>query len=85
MTKSHSVKTKYASNLDGSKKRGLAKIKARVRNGEIVCFVTDKSGRWSVDSPENYKRACKAHLEDLEKTTPITPQLHDVAEIDLNF
>ena len=84
MSKSHSQKTKYGSNLDVSERRGLEKLKTRIKGGEIVCFVTDKSGRWSVDSPENYKKACKSHLEDVEKTIPISHEMHDKAENDLN-
>ena len=84
MAKSHSQKTKYASNLNASKKRGLKKIKARIKSGELVCFVSDISGRWSVDSPENYKRACQVHLENEEKTTPITHTMRNEAESELN-
>ena len=84
LAKAHAQKSRYAPNLNRSKKNGLKKLKRRIKEGELVCFVTDKSGRWSVDSPENYKRACQVHLEDAEKTAPITHTMHDEAEVELN-
>ena len=42
------------SNINKNKKEGLRSIKARIRDGEMVCYVTDKSGRWSCDSLDNY-------------------------------
>lgn len=33
---------------------GIQKLKQSVRNNEIVCLLTDKSGRTSVDSQQNY-------------------------------
>ena len=70
-------------NLSDSESRGLQKLKKRVREGEIVCYTTDKSGRWSVDSVENYKRACEEHL-GVDKTVEITWEDHDRAEKTMN-
>ena len=56
----------------------------RVKNKEIVCFTTDKSGRWSCDTPENYKRACRSQLADQSKTQRITEGEHNEAEKVMN-
>ena len=77
-------RTSEWSNLDESAKRGLEKLKKRVTTGEIVCFVTDKSGRWAVDTPENYKRACEAELSNEDKTPESSIEEHDVAEKEMN-
>ena len=50
-------------NLTKEQKRGLKKLKKRIKDKEIVCFQTDKSGALSVDTPENYIESMKPHLE----------------------
>ena len=59
-------------------------LKKMVKNKEIVCFTTDKSGRWSCDTPDNYRSACKAQLNDQSKIEKITAKDHDVAEKKMN-
>ena len=54
-----------------------------MRDGEIVCYTTDKRGRWSVDSVENYKRACEEYL-GVDKTVEIMWEDHDRAEKMMN-
>ena len=49
-----------------------------------MCYETDKSGRWSVDTVNNYKRACEEHLNDREKTAEITIGEHKNAEREMN-
>ena len=34
----------------------------RVKEKEIVVFQTDKSGRFSVDTPENYRELVRPHV-----------------------
>ena len=34
-------------NLTNAEKAGLQSLKGKVRKGEVVCCVTDKSGSWS--------------------------------------
>ena len=41
-------------NVSDVERRGLDKLCRRVKAREIVCFVTDKSGRMPCDSLENY-------------------------------
>ena len=77
-------KTSRWSNVTRSAKKGLLRLRERVRKREIVCFVTDKSGRWAVDTPENYKRACEAELADKTKTPEISLEDHDCAEKEMN-
>ena len=71
-------------NVSDVERRGLDKLCRRVKAREIVCFVTDKSGRMSCDSLENYKRACEAELADKDKTPEITMEDHNVAEKEMN-
>ena len=60
---------KSGSNLSKEQKRGLEKLRKRVKNKEIVCFQTDKSGIISVDTPENYIESMKPHLEGTIEST----------------
>ena len=42
------------------------KLHQRIKNKEIVLYQTDKSDRWSIDTPENYKEACLQHLTEVK-------------------
>ena len=44
-------------NLEQAEKEGLKSITRRIREKEGVVFQTDKSGRLSVDTPENYRQS----------------------------
>ena len=77
-------KTKKWSNLEEAATRGLKKIQERVKRKELVCFTTDKSGRWSCDTPDNYRRACRAELADERRTPMISHEDHSEAEKELN-
>ena len=57
-------------NLTEEEKKGLKSIKKRE---ETVVYQTDKSGKFSVDSKENYKEACRIHTE---KDISITEETH---------
>ena len=46
----------------------------------MVCFVTDKSGRWACDSLENYRDNCMKLVENVDKTPIISMAGHDSAE-----
>ena len=70
--------------MDECRKRGIEKLKSRVKSGEIVCFTTDKSGRWAVDTPDNYRAACEVHLNDEEKTPRIDVEVNDKGEKQMN-
>ena len=59
----------------------MGKLKKRVRNKEIVCFQTDKSGSISVDTPENYIESMQPHLEG---TIPSTEEEYVKTEKLLN-
>ena len=72
------------SNLSNKEKAGLKSLQRRVRESEIVCTVTDKSGRWTCDTPENYKNGCKKLVEDQSKTPEINMEQHNIAEKELN-
>ena len=69
--------TKPESNLTKQQKQGLKKLKRRVKNGEIVCFQTDKSGSVSVDTPDNYVDSMQPHLEG---TIPSTEEEYTKTE-----
>ena len=57
---------KYA-NLSKEQRRGLKSLQERVKRKEIVNYVTDKSGRMCVDTPENYVECMQVHLQNTEK------------------
>ena len=50
-------------NLDSAQKRGLKSLRKKASECDVVVYQTDKSGRFSIDKPENYKEACKPHLQ----------------------
>ena len=59
-----SAKTKEWSNLLKNEKNGLKSIKCKIKDNELICYQTDKSGRWSCDSESNYIKACEKHVND---------------------
>ena len=58
-------------------KQGMKKLRRRIKNGEIVCFQTDKSGSVSVDTPDNYVDSMQPHLEG---TIPSTEEEYTKTE-----
>ena len=50
-------------NLDSDCKQGLASLKRRVKSGEIIVLLSDRSGRFSVCSPESYLQMGKKHTD----------------------
>ena len=54
---------KTGSNLTKEQRKGLKKLRKSVKDKEIICFQTDKSGSISVDTPQNYIDSMKPHLE----------------------
>ena len=70
-------KNRQWSNLKEEEKAGLESLKERMKEKELVCCVTDKSGRWSCDTMQNYKDACMEELRDEEKTPEITSVEHE--------
>ena len=67
-------------NLSKEEAEGLKEIKDKIKNGDIVVFATDKSGRFSVDTPENYIEAVQKHTtDDIEITTEgVTQREHKI-------
>ena len=51
------------SNLEKEERDGLKAIIKRVKDEEIVVFETDKSGRFSVDTRNNYNESAMPHVE----------------------
>ncbi len=64
-------------NLNAAERKGMDSLQRRVNTGNAVIFQTDKSGRFSMDTPDNYKEACKPHLQNDE---PVTLKHHDQIE-----
>ena len=54
---------KAPSVLTQEEKIGIKEIKKKIRNKEWVVFKSDKSGRLTVDSIENYSNDLKTHTE----------------------
>ena len=64
-TEEYIESTKYKStvqsNLTREEKVGLKSLKKRIDEDGIVIYQTDKSGRFSVDTIDNYRDACSVH------------------------
>ena len=68
------------SNLSETEQQGLQGLASKVKEGEVVCFVSDKSGRWAVDTVENYTEGCNKLLKEDGVSVPITEKEHEEAE-----
>ena len=51
------------SDVTEEQKIGFKSLKERIKKKEVVCFPTDKSGRMSIYTPENYINSMTPHLE----------------------
>ena len=49
----------------------------------MLCYVTDKSGRWACDTLENYRSACEAQLQD-DKIEEVNREQHIQNEKEIN-
>ena len=67
-------KVRKWSNLEKDEWEGLVSSKKKAEAQENVVFQTDKSGRFSIDSLENYKTASQPHISD---SVAITKGEHD--------
>ena len=56
-------------NITKSEMEGLRELKQKINNKEIAVFKTDKCGKLSVDSIENYAKAVKVHTENDKEVT----------------
>ena len=48
-------------NLTQEEVEGLKKIKKDIKDNKVVVFTTDKSGKFTVDTPDNYNIAVQQH------------------------
>ena len=55
-------------NTNKSQKEGLRRLNERVKQGEIVVTMTDKSGKFAAVEVNEYRNAAKVHLQDVEIT-----------------
>ena len=70
------------SNLTKKKADGLKELKEKVRNGECVVTKTDKSGKLTIDSVENYEAAVRVHttgdkIIDQQSVAKLESKLND--------
>ena len=59
-------------------RQGLRSLRA---NKDIVVYQTDKSGRFAVDTLDNYRVACQPHVEN---DLTVTEELHERAQAEAN-
>ena len=64
-------------NLSHNQTKGLKSLRNKISSGDIVIYQTDKSGRFSVDTIENYKEAVSCHVGG---DTVITIKEHKMIE-----
>ena len=50
-------------NLTDFEKRGIRKLRKRVKEGEIVIYLTDKSGKMFITTPEIYLKQGSVHVQ----------------------
>ena len=50
-------------NLSDDERNGLKMIKKEIKDKKVVVFTTDKSGKFTVDTPENYNIAIQQHTQ----------------------
>ena len=66
------------SNLTREEQRGLKSLKNK---DDVVVFQTDKSGRFAVDTMDNYRVACQPHVEN---DITVTHELHERVQAEAN-
>lgn len=71
--------TKDLSNLSIEENNGLKTLMKKLTDNTVICYQTDKSGRWSYDTEDNYKKACRKHLNE-----EITLKEHGKSERETN-
>ena len=49
----YTKKSRGCENITSSVKRGIQILTENVKRNEMICYPTDKSGRFSIDSPKN--------------------------------
>ena len=64
ITKNVANEIKEDENLTEPQRRGIKGLVRRVKDNELVVFQTDKSGRFSVDTPDNYRESVMPHVGD---------------------
>ena len=61
---------KGATNLTQAEQRGLSEIRERIKQGEWVLYTTDKSGKFCLDTPQNYAKAVSKHTQGDKLANP---------------
>ena len=84
IAKEVSKESRKWSNVGEEVQQGLDELVEKVREGEVICYETDKSGRWAVDTVENYTEGCRKLLEVEGASRKITEQEHREAEREMN-
>ena len=67
------------SNLTKKEKRGLREVS---RDKDLVVFQTDKSGRFSIDTKNNYKEACAKHVP--EEDSVVSEEVYQEYQKEIN-
>ena len=68
-------------NLIVNEKNGLRSLRKRSKDNSVVIYQTDKSGRFSIDTAENYILPCDPHVKGDET---ITQQDYEKLESEMN-
>ncbi len=56
-------------NLSMEERQGLKQMKREIKDKKVVVFSTDKSGKFSVDTPDNYIKAVQKHTAKDQRVT----------------
>ena len=64
-------------NLTQDQHKGLVSLLKKKKDNEMVIFETDKSKRFSCDTPENYKRLAEVHTENDEEIDSVAKNSYE--------
>ena len=67
----YAAKSKGNNNPSQQERSGIKELQTRIKNKEIFCYQTDNSGRFSIDTTNNYKEAMIPHTENMQKVGDI--------------
>ena len=50
-------------NLSEKQVKAIKSLKEKMKNDDLVCFETDKTGKFALDKKENYVKKMRKHIE----------------------
>ena len=54
----------HENNLSENQVKAIKTLKEKMKDDDLVCFETDKTGKFALDKKENYIKKMKKHIKD---------------------